>query len=77
MIITVDRSRCQGHGRCAAIAPALFALDDEGFVVTERLAVADADMPLARRAIRACPEGIIAEQTAAASSTSSGSKPLR
>ena len=28
--VKVDRDRCQGHARCAALAPELFALDALG-----------------------------------------------
>ena len=28
--VKVDRERCQGHARCAALAPELFALDGLG-----------------------------------------------
>jgi ferredoxin len=28
--VKVDRERCQGHARCAALAPELFALDQFG-----------------------------------------------
>ena len=28
--VKVDRERCQGHARCAALAGALFVLDDLG-----------------------------------------------
>jgi ferredoxin len=28
--VRVDRDRCQGHARCAALAPALFRLDEFG-----------------------------------------------
>jgi ferredoxin len=28
--VHVDRDRCQGHARCAALAPELFALDEFG-----------------------------------------------
>ena len=28
--VRVDRERCQGHARCAAIAPELFELDELG-----------------------------------------------
>jgi ferredoxin len=28
--VKVDRERCQGHARCAALAPALFVLDEFG-----------------------------------------------
>ncbi|MGZ9091170.1 MAG: ferredoxin [Rhodoplanes sp.] len=30
MKVRVDRERCQGHARCAALAPELFALDELG-----------------------------------------------
>lgn len=30
MKVRVDRERCQGHARCAALAPELFVLDDLG-----------------------------------------------
>lgn len=28
--VKVDRERCQGHARCAALAPSLFTLDELG-----------------------------------------------
>jgi len=28
--VKVDRERCQGHARCAALAPELFVLDEFG-----------------------------------------------
>jgi len=28
--VKVDRDKCQGHARCAALAPELFRLDDLG-----------------------------------------------
>lgn len=30
MKVRVDRERCQGHARCAALAPELFQLDEFG-----------------------------------------------
>lgn len=33
MRIVLDRERCQGHGRCYALAPDLFDADDEGYAV--------------------------------------------
>lgn len=30
MKITVDRDTCEGHGQCAAVAPDLFRLNDDG-----------------------------------------------
>lgn len=33
MRITLDPDKCQGHGRCYALAPDLFDSDDEGYAV--------------------------------------------
>ena len=33
MHIVYDREKCQGHGRCYALAPELFDADDEGYSV--------------------------------------------
>jgi ferredoxin len=30
--LSVDESRCTGHGRCYTVAPKLLTDDDEGFV---------------------------------------------
>jgi ferredoxin len=47
---------CQGHARCAALAPHIFKLDDEGFIQPQDIEVGPQDEALARRAVRACPE---------------------
>jgi ferredoxin len=31
--IHFDRDKCQGHGRCYALAPTVFDTDDEGYAV--------------------------------------------
>lgn len=33
MRIVFDQAKCQGHGRCYALAPELFDSDDEGYAV--------------------------------------------
>ena len=33
MQIKLDSGKCQGHGRCYALAPDLFESDDEGYAV--------------------------------------------
>ena len=33
MRIVFDNEKCQGHGRCYALAPELFDADDEGYAV--------------------------------------------
>jgi ferredoxin len=58
--IRVERQRCQGHGQCAANAPAVFAVDGEGYVTTERLLVPPELEAEARRGVLSCPERAIA-----------------
>lgn len=56
MKIKVKAGQCQGHARCAAIAPELFELDDNGYIAFEERVVPAGQEALARRAVRACPE---------------------
>lgn len=57
MKVTIDRGLCQGHGRCYALAPAVFTCDDEGDgeVIGDGV-VPPADEPAARLAADSCPE---------------------
>jgi enoyl-CoA hydratase len=59
MKIRIDRSKCVGHGRCGAVAPELYPLDDEGYISIEGFDVPPGQETLARRGARACPERII------------------
>lgn len=57
MRVRVDEDRCEGHGRCYALAPELFAPDDIGNAVV----VGDGLVPeslaaKARLAAENCPE---------------------
>lgn len=57
MKIKLDNSKCQGHGRCYALAPDLFESDDEGYAVL----LATGDVPEGREkdaqlAADNCPE---------------------
>ena len=57
MRIVFERDKCQGHGRCYALAPQLFEADDEGYAVL--LAQGDVPAGLERQAELAaenCPE---------------------
>lgn len=56
MKILVDQSRCQGHARCYSLAPALFELDDGGYILPGDIVVPAGDEAIATRAVRACPE---------------------
>lgn len=56
----VDEARCEGHGRCYAMAPALFAPDDLGFGHEQDDGRAGADQQAAVRLAAAnCPERAI------------------
>jgi ferredoxin len=59
MKIKIDRKRCAGNARCAAVAPSLFPLDDNGYIASDGFEVPPGQETLARRAARACPERII------------------
>ena len=58
MKIHLDSGKCQGHGRCYALAPDLFDSDDEGYAV---LRIDGAEVPAgmesaAQLASDNCPE---------------------
>lgn len=57
MRIVFDREKCQGHGRCYALAPDLFDADDEGYAVLLATGdVAPAHQANASLAADNCPE---------------------
>ena len=33
MHVSIDSDKCQGHGRCYSLAPAVFDSDDEGYAI--------------------------------------------
>jgi ferredoxin len=58
MRLSVDETRCTGHGRCYDAAPGLLSDDEEGFVTLRGQSM---DLPpdrlgQARLAVAACPE---------------------
>jgi ferredoxin len=60
--VRVDKSLCVGHGECFRCAPALFPLDQYGYVAIDTVDV-PADMePSARDAVAACPEQALIEE---------------
>ncbi len=59
MKIRVDKAACAGNARCAAVAPELFPLDDNGYILVTGIDVPPGQEDLARRGARACPERII------------------
>jgi ferredoxin len=56
MKIKADNKLCSGHARCAAVAPDIFLLDDDGYTAITELEVPPEQAALARRGVRACPE---------------------
>lgn len=56
MKIIANKSLCSGHARCAAVAPDIFDLDDDGYIDFDEKVVPAGQEALARRGVRACPE---------------------
>jgi ferredoxin len=57
--ISVDVAKCVGHARCAAVAPKVYELDDNGFNQTAEKIVGPELKADALRGVRACPERVI------------------
>jgi len=62
MRILVDRSVCAGHALCAAQAPDVYQLDDEGFCSSDGAFVPVHLQEQARVGARHCPEAAIVLQ---------------
>jgi ferredoxin len=56
MRIIVHNDKCQGHARCWATAPDIFKLDDDGYILTGNIDVAEGDEQRAWRGAKSCPE---------------------
>ncbi len=56
MRIRLDPELCQGHGRCYALAPAIFDSDDYGHCVLLAEDVPGGSESMARDAVENCPE---------------------
>jgi ferredoxin len=54
--IAIDPAKCQGHGRCALIAPSYFEVDDTGFGRVLVDEVAEVDRADVDEAVLSCPE---------------------
>ncbi len=66
--VRVVHERCQGHGRCSAIAPSLFELDDLGHASVRGDGLAEgATLERARLAAENCPERAITIEAAGTS----------
>jgi ferredoxin len=53
--LTVDWTRCDGHGLCAALLPNAVQLDDWGYPIVDQAVIAGAPASEVKRAISACP----------------------
>lgn len=54
-----DTALCQGHGRCEAMAPDVYTLDENGYLATEITEVPEGLEEQARLGAEACPEEAI------------------
>ncbi len=59
MRVEIDVAKCQGHARCAAIAPEVFELDDGGYLATRSHDVSPELQEDARKGAQVCPERVI------------------
>jgi ferredoxin len=58
--LVVEADKCQGHARCAALAPVVFEVDDLGNVATTSGEVPPDLEERARLGAEACPERALA-----------------
>ena len=56
MKIVANTALCSGHARCAAVAPEVFTLNDDGYVGFDEKEVPAGMEAQAQRGVRACPE---------------------
>ncbi|MEU1545751.1 ferredoxin [Nocardia sp. NPDC005745] len=65
MKISVDYTRCEGHGLCAEQAPAVFSLDDDAELTYrfEGADVPDEHVALVRAAADSCPVAALREHS--------------
>ena len=59
MRIVVDRDRCEGNAICVGIAPDLFVLDDDDYVMVTKNPIPADEEALAEQAIADCPRAAL------------------
>ncbi|GAC01377.1 putative 3Fe-4S ferredoxin [Gordonia namibiensis NBRC 108229] len=59
MRVVVDHAKCGGHGRCIAVAPDLFDLDDDGVSFPLAESIGDDQESAAEEAVANCPQSAI------------------
>lgn len=58
--IRVDPALCVGHNRCAAVAPELFSIDDDGYATAAGTGIVPPERrEIAELAVHNCPEQAI------------------
>lgn len=62
MKIVVDFDKCDSNGVCCGIAPDLFELDDQNFLVIHDEEPGEEHRETLEEAVRSCPTGAIALQ---------------
>ncbi|MEU7144676.1 ferredoxin [Nocardia sp. NPDC046473] len=55
MKITADRTRCEGHGMCEALAPNLFRVADDGIVEPLADTIDESERDLLQLTVDSCP----------------------
>lgn len=53
--LVLDPTACDGYGSCAALLPEWITTDEWGYPIVPRRPLPDQLLPLARRAVKACP----------------------
>jgi ferredoxin len=62
MRVVVDRDRCEGNAVCVGIAPELFELDDEDYVMVTADPIPSDKEALAAQAIDECPRAALSRR---------------
>lgn len=59
MKVRIEKAQCVGNARCQAVAPALYPLDEEGYIATEGFVAPAGEEKAALNGAKACPERVI------------------
>lgn len=59
MKVSVDFDLCESNALCEALAPEVFELDDDDYLVVKQEEVGESDVEAVRRAVAACPRAAI------------------
>ena len=57
--MSIDETACSGHGRCYAVSPDLFGIDDDGRGVAPGNPILASSLGAAQLAVDSCPEEAI------------------